>query len=122
MMCFSGMMQSPQFEEVVKKQMHHHVLDGLISHFFPENDSLYCKEDVEYFVSFANKQTSWKCFLKERATKSDDFMLGNCISLSRFKFHLNKILCKGWNKNGKSFKPLNVYKQEVIYFSLIIKQ
>jgi len=108
------MIQSPQFEEVVKNQSHHHILEGLISHFFPETDKSYCKEDVEYFISFANKQTAWKYSVQtKQAAGPDGSAMDNCISLSKFKFHLDKILCKGWSKNGKASKPLNVYKSEV---------
>ena len=117
MECFNVMMQSPQFEEVVKKQLHHHILEGLISHFFPEigsSTSLYCKEDIEYFVSFANKQKKWKHSVqKDHVAESSDLQLDSCISLSKFKFHLDKILCKGWSKNGKASKPINLYKLEV---------
>jgi len=114
-MCFNVMMQSPQFEEVVKKQLHHYILEGLISHFFPDIDSSYCKEDIEYFVSFANKQVTWKhSFQKQHVTESSDLLLGKCISLSKLKFHLDKILCKGSSKSGKVSKPINLYKLEVI--------
>ena len=37
----------------------------------------------------------------------------NCISLSKFKFHLDKILCRGWTTGGEFAKPLNLYKTEV---------
>ena len=120
MICFSVMMQSPQFEEVKKEQSYYHILEGLISHFFPETDSLYCKEDVEYFISFANKQTTWKHSVQTgHVAESNDSVLDNCISLSKFKFHLDKILCKGWSKNGKASKPLNLYKLEVIYYNYV---
>ena len=109
--CFS-VLTTPQFAEVVKRQLHHHILEGLISHFFPETDSLYSKDDVEYFISFANKQTSWKHSV-QTVPGPDDLVLDSCMSLSKFKFHLDKILSKGWSKNGKPSKPLNIYKSEV---------
>jgi len=112
-------LESPQFDLVKKQQTHLLVNDGLFAQFFPEIDDSssfngsnvfsYCKEDVEFFVKFVN------C----KMPPIEDFSLQNleedktCNCISLFKFHLEKILSRGWSK-GKDFsKPLNLYKTEV---------
>jgi len=110
-------LESPQFDQVRKQQLQLVVNDGLFAQFFPEIDDSsslsgsdgfsYCKEDVEFFVKFANCKMPpvEKNNLKEKTH--------NCISLSKFKFHLDKILCRGWSTDKDFSKPLNLYKTEV---------
>lgn len=96
------MLQSPQFAAIV--QMPQHIMEGLFTHFFPDTanpSAVYSKEDIEFFLTFANEQ---------EIICQDD---GNLMSLSKFKFHLDRILCKGWSKNGAVAKPLTFYKLEV---------
>jgi len=82
--CFNGLLQGQQFTEIIKKRLHHHLLEGIISHFFPERNKFeppYSKEDVMYFVSFASEQTSWKNSLpKVYVSVSNTSLMYSCIS------------------------------------------
>ena len=102
---FHMMLQSPQFAAIIQMpQLYQHIMEGLFTHFFPDTGdpaAVYSKEDIEFFLTFANEQ---------KTIYQDD---GNLISLSKFKFHLDRILCKGWSKNGTFAKPLTFYKLEV---------
>lgn len=99
---FQPVMESLQFDETIEDQLHQHITDGLFSQFFPEsNNAVYSEEDVKYFVNYVNEELS-----------SDDKSHG-CAALSKLKFHLSKILCKGWSCNEATAKPLNFYKLEV---------
>lgn len=94
---FHTMLQSPQFTKDSITLLYQFVMDGLFTHFFPDTSdskAIYNKEDIEFFLTFANKQSE-------------------SISLSKFKFHLDRILCKGWSKSGTIAKPLTFYKLEV---------
>ena len=106
---FHLMLQSPQFATIAQMpQLYQHIMEGLFTHFFPDTGdpaAVYSKEDIEFFLAFANEQHNWK----ETIYQDDK----NVISLSKFKFHLDRILCKGWSKNGTSAKPLTFYKLEV---------
>ena len=114
---FHVMLQSPQFAAVVSMpQLYQHVMEGLFTHFFPEisdRTAVYSKEDIEFFLTFANEQNNWKEAVYQN---------NNLISLSKFKFHLDRILCKGWSKNGASAKPLTFYKLEVSSDSVSISR
>ena len=104
---FHLMLQSPQFATIISMlQLYQHVMEGLFTHFFPDTGVVYSKEDIEFFLTFANEQND----LKETI-----YQVENRISLSKFKFHLDRILSKGWSKNGILAKPLNFYKSEVNY-------
>ena len=88
-------------------------MEGLFAHFFPaanEPISVYSKEDITFFLEFANEQNTLKELIQ---TIHPDKQSKTLIYLSKFKFHLERILCKGWNKNGMFAKPLNFYKNEV---------
>jgi len=107
---FQLFMESSQFNETSENQLYQHITDGLFSQFFPEGgNSVYFEEDVKFFVNYVNKEASLT-----QEFSSDDKNRG-CISLSKLKFHLNKILCKGWaNNEAPTAKPLNVFKLEVL--------
>ena len=111
---------SPQFDQIKKQQLHLLVHNGLLTQFFPEIDDLssflgsdglsYCKADVEFFVKFANDKMPP---IEEVSPENLRDRTCNCISLCKFKFHLDKILCRGWSKGKDLSKPLNLYKTEV---------
>ena len=111
MTSFHTMIESSQFNKIVSiPQLYQHVTEGLFTHFFPDTDNstiVYSQEDVQFFLSFANDQTKWKTYI-EAIYQSD-----NLINISKFKFYLDKILCKGWSKSGTIAKPLTFYKLEV---------
>ena len=94
-------------------QLYQHIMEGLFIHFFPDTDDskvVYSKEDIKFFLTFANEQHKWE---DHAETFHQDNKSDNLISLSKFKFHLDRILCKGWSKSGTSAKPLTFYKLEV---------
>ena len=111
---------SPQFDQIKKQQLHLRIIDGLFIQFFPECDDSssihgcegfsYCKTDVEFFVKFANEKMPP---VEEVSPENLKEKTHNCISLSKFKFHLDKILCRGWSKGDDFSKPSNLYKTEV---------
>ena len=102
------MLESPQFNKTVSiPQVYQHVMEGLFTHFFPDTTTVYSKEDIEFFLSFANEQYKWKAYI-EAIYQSE-----NLINISKFKFYLDRILCKGWSKSGTIAKPLTFYKLEV---------
>ena len=111
---FHIMLQRPQFTKVVSmSQLYQHIIEGLLAHFFPDTgDSkiVYSKEDIEFFLTFANAQDNQKTCNK-RLCKDDQST--NFIILSKFKCHLDRILCKGWSKNLNVAEPLTFYKLEV---------
>lgn len=105
---FQLLMESSQLDETTEDQLYQHITDGLLSQFFQEsNNAVYSEEDVKYFINHVNKNI----FLSRKL--SSDEKDCNCISLSKLKFHLNKVLCKGWSDNEATAKPLNFYKLEV---------
>ena len=105
---FQLVIESSQFDETTEDRLYQHITDGLFSQFFPESsNSVYCKEDVNFFINYVNEEASLT-----RELSSDDEGHG-CISLSKLKFHLSKILCRGWSSNEATAKPLNFYKLEV---------
>lgn len=102
------MLESPQFNKIVSiPQLYQHVMEGLFTHFFPDTATVYSKEDIGFFLSFANEQNKWKTYI-EAIYQSE-----NIINISKFKFYLDRILCKGWSKSGAIAKPLTFYKSEV---------
>ena len=111
---FHIMLHSPQFTKVVSvSQLYQHIMEGLFSHFFPDtgdSKAVYSKEDIEFFLTFANEQDKQKT---HNQTLCQDDQSANSISLSKFKFHLDRILCKGWSKSEVVAKPLTFYKLEV---------
>ena len=113
-------MESPQFAKLISMpQLYQHIMEGLLTHFFPDTDDsgeVYNKQDVQFFLSFANEQYKQKA---HDQTFHQDDKLQNFIILSKFKFHLDKILHKGWSKNGVVAKPLTFYKLEVNNNSII---
>ena len=105
---FQLVMESSQFDKTIEDCLYQHITDGLFTQFFPESDnSVYCEEDVKFFVNYVNKET----FLPQKLSLDDENH--SFISLAKFKFHLNKILCRGWSTNEATAKPLNFYKLEV---------
>ena len=108
------MLQSPQFTKIISMpQLYQHIMEGLFIHFFPDTDDskvVYSKEDIEFFLTFANEQHKWKGHAQKF---HQDDRSKNLISFSKFKFHLDRILCKGWSESGPTAKPLNCYKLEV---------
>ena len=111
---FHIMLHSPQFTKVVSvSQLYQHIMEGLFSHFFPDtgdSKAVYSKKDIEFFLTFANEQDKQKA---HNQTLCQDDQSANSISLSKFKFHLDRILCKGWSKSEVVAKPLTFYKLEV---------
>jgi len=113
------MLQSPQFTKIIStQQLYQFVMEGLFTHFFPDtNDpgAVYNKEDIVFFLTCANEPNKLKGYIQQ------DDQSKNLISLSKFKYHLDRILCKGWSKNGTVAKPLIFYKSEVNnYFSIYL--
>ena len=108
------MLQNPEFAKIVSiPQSYQHIMEGLFIHFFPDtNDStvVYTKEDVGFYLSFSNEQSKWKVHVQ---TISQNHQSENLISSSKFKFHLDRILCKGWSDNATNANPLTFYKSEV---------
>ena len=97
-------------------QLYQHIMEGLFTHFFPDTSdprAVYDKQDVQFFLAFANDQ------YKQKTHNQKDDKSQNFINLSKFKFHLDRILCKGWSKNGVVAKPLTFYKLEVNNNSII---
>ena len=91
-------------------QLYQHIMEGLFTHFFPDTGDSYSKEDIEFFLAFTNEQDKQNAY--NQAVQQDD-QAKKFISLSKFKFHLDRILCKGWSKNRAAAKPLTFYKLEV---------
>jgi len=122
-------LESPQFDQVKKQQLQLIVNDGLFTQFFPEIDDSsslsgsngfsYCKEDVEFFVKFANCKMPPVENISPENIKENTH---NCISLSKFKFHLDKILHRGWSTDKDFSKPLNLYKTEVCFCMYVSKR
>ena len=123
MKSFDIAVQGPQFADIVEKQLCHYITDGLFMQFFPESmkttlknekDEPYHKEDIEFFVKFANDLVPLVLSLPTSKTQLP--MNGktySCISLSKYKLYLDNILSRGWNKDYEMLKPLNFYKCEV---------
>ena len=93
-------------------QLYQYVVEGLFNHFFSDTMSVYNVEDVEFFLMFANEQNT----LKDVQTIHPDNQSGNLICFSKLKFHLDKILRKGWNDSKTDAKPMTFYKLEVNNF------
>ena len=88
-----------------------YVMEGLFTHFFPDTndpESVYNKDDIEFFLSFANKQSALKDI-----TQSTHMDNQSRIRFSKLKIFLDRILCKGWNKDGINAEPMSFYKLEV---------
>ena len=117
-------LESPQYDLIRKQLLHLHITDGLFAQFFPEIDDSssihesegfsYCKADVEFFVKFANDKMPP---VEDISPENIKEKTHNCISLSKFKFHLDKILCRGWSTGEEFAKPLNLYKTEVSLYA-----
>ena len=111
---FHIMLHSPQFTQVVSvSPLYQHIIQGLFAHFFPDNGdskTVYSKEDIKFFLTFANEQDKQKA---HNQILSQEDQSTNSISLSKFKFHLERILCKGWSKSEIVARPLTFYKLEV---------
>lgn len=105
------LLQNPQFTKLISvPHFYKHIIDGLLAHFFPDtNDStsIYIKEDIEFFLTFANEQN-----LLEDAIDPDD-QSKSVVHFSKYKFYLDRILCKGWNNSGTDVSLLPSYKLEV---------
>jgi len=105
---FQRVMESSQFNKSDEDRLYQHITDGLFKQFFPEaGNSVYSEEDVKFFVNSVNEEIS---HTQELSTDDKDH---GCINLSKLKFHLSKILCRGWSTNEATAKPLNFYKLEV---------
>lgn len=88
-------------------------MEGLFTHFFPDTNDptcVYGKEDVEFFLMFANDQSTLED-VTETICPVDRYK--NVLCFSKLKFYLDRILCKGWSKNEIYAKPTNFYKLEV---------
>ena len=85
-------------------------MEGLFNHFFSDTMSIYNMEDVEFFLMFANEQNT----LKDIQTIHPD---DQSVCFSKLKFHLDKILHKGWNDSETVAKPMTFYKLEVNNFN-----
>ena len=111
MSSFHKMLESPQFNKLASiPQLYQYVMEGLFTHFFPDTNNsatVYSKEDIKFFLTFANEQNKWKSYIEAI------YQFENLINISKFKFYLDRILCKGWNKSGTIAKPLTFYKLEV---------
>ena len=111
MSSFHKMLESPQFNKLASiPQLYQYVMEGLFTHFFPDTNNsttVYSKEDIKFFLTFANEQNKWKSCIEAI------YQFENLINISKFKFYLDRILCKGWSKSGTIAKPLTFYKLEV---------
>jgi len=122
---FETVLQDTQSIKLISiKQYYQYVVEDLFAHFFPATNepiSVYSKEDIEFFLMFANQQNTLKDLIP--TVHPDDHSKSH-INLSKFKFYLDRILCKGWSENELVAKPLAFYKLEVNnshynnYFSL----
>lgn len=114
------MLQSPQFHETISvPQLYQHVIEELFAHFFPDTNDpkiVYSKEDVEFFLLFANEQNKWKIQIHGVYHDQSE----NLINSSKLKFYLDRILCRGWSGNGTIAKPLTFYKSEVSIMMLLV--
>ena len=98
------MIQEQQFSGLLSSsQSYHQIIEGLFAYFFPDSASAYSKGDIEFFLTFINEQEPLH----------SDNQPQNIINLLKFKFCLNRILCKGWSKSGAHANPLDCYKLEV---------
>jgi len=105
----------PQFAEI--KKLHLRIIENVFAQFLPEigdspgsDNFYYATTDVEFFVKFANEKMPP---VEEVSPDNLNEKTCSCISLSKFKFHLDNILCRGWSKSKGFAKPLNLYKTEV---------
>ena len=106
------MLQNPQFTKLTTSmpQFYHYIMEGLFTHFFPDtgdSTTVYSKEDIEFFLVFANEQNS----LEDITQTIHPY--DQSIYFSKLKFYLDRILCRGWNNNGTDARPLNFYNLEV---------
>lgn len=107
----NAIIQDSQFTKLFSSsQSYHQIIEGLFAYFFPDSATMYSKGDIEFFLTFTNEQDALKDCVQ--SFHSDNQSL-NIINLSKFKFHLDKILCKGWSKGGAHANPLDCYKLEV---------
>ena len=107
------MIQGPQFTELFSSpQLYHEITEGLFTHFFPDSVSAYNKGNIEFFLEFINEQVTSKDINSDSQPQS-------LINLSKFKFHLDRILCKGWSTSGGYAEPLKFYKLEVATHNFI---
>ena len=108
------MLQNTQFTKLISvPQFYQSIMEGLFTHFFPDTNDptcVYSKEDVEFFLMFANDQSTLKD-VTEMVYPVDQHQ--DLLCFSRLKFYLDRILCKGWNKNEMYAKPTKFYKLEV---------
>ena len=113
------LLENSQFTDLMSiPLLYQNVIEGLFIHYFPDtNDSkaVYNKKDIEFFLLFANEQNKWKVHVQ---TGHQNDLSDNFIGLSKFKFFLDRILCKGWCNNGEVAKPMTFYKLEVSNNSL----
>ena len=109
--------QGPRFANIVENKLYHCIIEGLFVQFFPESVKAnakepYNKEDVVFFMKFANDEVP----LIQELPSQPNTMQGqtyDSINLSQFKSFLDRILSRGWTKDRKMLKPLNLYKFEV---------
>ena len=97
------------------------ILEGLFVYFFPEpSDKLlaYSQADIICFLELTSIQTSQRSdervpVIVHTEVLSWASLFQNCITVSKMKIYLNRILRVGWNMSVKKAKPLNFYKSEV---------
>lgn len=111
---FHTILESSLFPKTISiPQLYKHIMEGLFIHFFPDTNNckaVYNKEDIEFFLSFVNEQNKWKAIMQKFY---ENVPSGSLISLSKFKFHLDRILCRGWSHSKTNAKPLTFYQLEV---------
>lgn len=110
------LVQGQQFADIVEKQLYHCIIDSLFVQFFPESveaktEETFSKVDVGFFMKFANDKVP---LIQEPPTQSRklDDRTNDCITLSKLKSYLDRILSRGWS-DRRTLKPLNLYKYEV---------
>ena len=110
------LVQGQQFADIEEKKLYHHIIESLFMQFFPESvetktEEPFSKIDVSFFMKFANDKVPLVQEPLTQSRKLDD-KTNDCITLSKFKSYLDRILSRGWS-DGRTLKPLNLYKYEV---------
>ena len=110
---FNMTLQNSQLSKLISiPQFYQHVMEGIFTHFFPDTDdsTVYSKDDIEFFFKFANGQNTLKDV--NQIIYTDD-QSKSFICFSKLKPFLDRILCKGWTKNGNNAQHMTFYKLEV---------
>ena len=108
------MLQNSQLSKLIPMpQFYQHVMEGIFTHFFPDTDdstsvTVYSKDDVEFFYKFANEQNTLK---DANQIIHTDNQSKTFICFSKLKPFLDRILCKGWTKNGHDTKHMTSISQ-----------